>query len=94
MELTPAMWAASEPAAWRRAASDWRSLAAADAVDRSDRAQLAAALGYASPNKLTNLASEGRQLRAAAAAGNQEALDRVARAEALGRILATTPPAR
>lgn len=83
------LWEASFPATWKRAATDWRALYVLDEVPRRGRAQLATDLGYAGPSKLDTLSSEARKLRALAGAGDQEALDRIARAEALGRILNT-----
>ncbi len=88
MELTAALWRDSDPAAWRKAATDWRALAAADAADRIGRDTVAELAGYASANKVSNLRTAGNQLRAAAAAGDVDAVGRLARAEALGRLLA------
>ena len=88
MELTSELWRDSDPAAWRRAAADWRALAAADAADRVGREAVAELAGYATPNKISNLRVDGAELRAAAAAGDPTAVDRLARAEALGRLLA------
>lgn len=92
MDLTPALWQDAQPELWRRAASDWRALAASDAADRHGRQKVADALGYASANKISNLRSDASALRSAAAAGDQDALDRIARAEALGRILTNPQP--
>jgi hypothetical protein len=88
VELTAALWHDSDPAAWRRAATDWRALAAADAADRVGREAVAELAGYATPNKVSNLRADGHELRAAAAAGVPDAVERLARAEALGRLLA------
>ncbi|WP_322769570.1 hypothetical protein [Frankia sp. Cr1] len=81
------LWEDSDPVLWRRAASDWRALWISDEVGRRGRQALTDDLGYAGPSKIDTLQAQGRRLRADAAAGDREAIDRLTRAEDLGRIL-------
>jgi hypothetical protein len=85
--MSAAEWSRSDPALWRRAASDWRALWAMEQAPRRGRQELAAELGYAGPSKIDTFLAEGKALRAAAAAGDVEALARVDRAERLGALI-------
>jgi hypothetical protein len=80
-------WDAADPALWRRAATDLRALLALEGSATQGREQLAGLLGYAGVSKVDALAGQGRRLRADAAAGEVEAVERLERAEALCRIV-------
>jgi hypothetical protein len=87
------LWDDADPAAWRRAATDWRGMfAESESERRGSRADLAEELGYASVSKLGDVIGQWRRLRADALAGNDEAAERVRRAEDFGQMIAARHP--